>query len=172
MKVLNIGGFILENRRIIHIKELSVHKKHLIDSCCKMAIYFLENDNEKLALELMERAFIHDISKVSIAEFHAQDAFGSYSKYSESKDKNFTEDEQKFLRIHWSNNRHHPEYWTDVNDMEEIDVVEMVCDWHARSVEFGNDLIAYIKHRQKTRFAFPEQMYGKIIYYADILTKK
>lgn len=168
----NINNIYMEDRRSIHLKELVTHKKILIDSCYKLATYFLQNGNEELALNIMRRAFVHDISKISADEFHSLNAFGSYSKYSINKDISFSEEEKIFLNKHWAANKHHPEHWTNINDMEEIDLIEMVCDWHARSVEFENDLLEYIEHRQKTRFAFPEPMLEKIIFYAKKLIQK
>lgn len=36
------------------------------------------------------------------------------------------------IETHWKNNRHHPEYFKDISNMEELDIIEMVCDWYAR----------------------------------------
>jgi Family of unknown function (DUF5662) len=36
-------------------------------------------------------------------------------------------------------NRHHPEFHADPNDMSDVDLIEMVCDWTAMSQEFGQD---------------------------------
>ena len=159
----------MDDKRINHFEELCTHKKHLIDSCKKMCIYFLKKNNEEFALALMKRAFIHDISKLSEFEFHASDAFDAFEIHSKDRNYVFSDNEKIFLEEHWKNNRHHPEHWQDVSDMAEIDIVEMVCDWHARSVEFNDDLIFYIKHRQETRFAFPSDIYNKILFYANIL---
>lgn len=159
----------MNDKRIKHFEELCIHKKLLIDSCYKLAVHFLKEDNEEFALMLMKRAFIHDISKLSKFEFHAADAFDSFKKHSKNRNYVFSDNEKIFLQEHWKNNKHHPEYWEDVNDMEDIDIAEMVCDWHARSVEFNDDLLVYINHRQDTRFAFPKHIYDKIINYATIL---
>ena len=40
---------------------------------------------------------------------------------------------------HVTTNRHHPEFHADPNDMTDVDVIEMVCDWTAMSQEFGQD---------------------------------
>ena len=157
------------NKRIDTLQELVEHKKHILDSCLKVSTYLLKNGEEKLALDLMKRAFVHDVSKLTFQEFHALDAFDVHEKYSEDNHTKFTEEQLKFLKIHWKNNKHHPEYWDDVNDMKEIDIIEMVCDWHARSIEFNNNLIKYIANRQLVRFAFPEHIYSKILMYAEIL---
>lgn len=41
---------------------------------------------------------------------------------------------------HVHTNLHHPEYWGGVENMPEVYVAEMVCDWYARSQEFGTSL--------------------------------
>lgn len=160
------------DKRIEHFEELCEHKKILIDSCKILSVYFLKENKEDFALNLMKRAFVHDISKLSKFEFHAADAFDSFSKHTNTRNHNFSNDEKIFLHEHWKNNKHHPEHWDDVNNMTDVDIAEMVCDWHARSVEFEDNLIEYIEHRQKTRFAFPDSLYSKIIYYANILTSE
>ena len=40
---------------------------------------------------------------------------------------------------HVKTNRHHPDFHADPNDMTEVDLIEMVCDWAAMSQEFGED---------------------------------
>lgn len=157
------------DKRIEHFEELCEHKKILIDSCKVLSIYFLKRGDEDFALQLMKRAFIHDISKLSKFEFHAADAFNSFSKNTNTRTHNFSKDEKIFLTEHWKNNKHHPEHWDDVTNMTDIDIAEMVCDWHARSVEFEDDLLDYIEYRQETRFSFPDTMYSRIMYYANIL---
>lgn len=159
----------MNEKRIKHFEELCIHKKHLIDSCHKMSVHFLKEGNEEFALLLMKRAFVHDISKLSEYEFHASDALDSFNKHSRNREYVFSDKEKVFLEEHWKNNRHHPEHWDDINDMNDIDLAEMVCDWHARSTEFNDDLLAYIKHRQSTRYAFPDNLYKKILEYANIL---
>ena len=46
--------------------------------------------------------------------------------------------------------------------MKEIDIIEMVCDWHARSVQYGTNLMEFVTVRQENRFKFPQEMYEKI----------
>ena len=43
------------------------------------------------------------------------------------------------MRHHVSHNRHHPEFHDDPNEMTDVDLIEMVCDWTAMSEEFGQD---------------------------------
>ncbi len=46
---------------------------------------------------------------------------------------------RKAIDHHMMTNRHHPEFHADPNDMTEVDLIEMVCDWTAMSQEFGQD---------------------------------
>ena len=39
---------------------------------------------------------------------------------------------------HITHNRHHPEWHPDPDEMNEIDLIEMVCDWKSMSQEFGD----------------------------------
>jgi len=41
------------------------------------------------------------------------------------------------IEHHMRCNRHHPEYHADVNDMTDVDLIEMVCDWTAMAQEFA-----------------------------------
>ena len=36
-------------------------------------------------------------------------------------------------------NRHHPDFHANPNDMSDVDLIEMVCDWTAMAQEFGED---------------------------------
>ena len=161
----------MNDKRITHLNELCTHKKLLIDSCNKLAVHFLSENEEDLALEIMRRAFVHDISKISKYEFHTADAFDKFNKHTHNRHHVFSDKERLFLEEHWRNNRHHPEHWENINDMSDMDIAEMVCDWHSRSVEFEDDLMDYIKYRQENRFKFPEHLYKRIIEFANILLK-
>ena len=35
------------------------------------------------------------------------------------------------IQHHVTTNRHHPEFHADANDMSDVDLIEMVCDWTA-----------------------------------------
>lgn len=46
---------------------------------------------------------------------------------------------QAAIQHHVTTNRHHPEFHADSNDMSDVDLFEMVCDWTAMAQEFGQD---------------------------------
>lgn len=58
---------------------------------------------------------------------------------------------------HVANNRHHPEWHLDLNDMTTVDLIEMVCDWKAAGQEFGEkSLVDFAERALGKRFLFNE----------------
>lgn len=150
------------------IKDTLTHKKLVMDSGYKMCEYlFLENKDE-LALELINRIIVHDNSKFSNKELYG---LSSIKDRASLVDPNvlLTQEQEEIIREHWKVNRHHPEFYSKVENMTEIDIIEMCCDWHARSVQSQTNLIDFVETRQKNRFHFPQQTYNLIIKYCKIL---
>lgn len=93
---------------------------------------------------LRERANTHDASKfgpeeripyVWLTEFHRRRRAGEPFQYPAG----VAEAVQRAIRHHVTSNRHHPEFHANPNDMSSIDLIEMVCDWTAMALEFGQD---------------------------------
>ena len=63
------------------------------------------------------------------------------------------------LDIHYENNRHHPEHFTDgINGMNLIDLLEMICDWKASSERHADgDIMRSIEINQK-RFGYSDDL--------------
>jgi len=40
------------------------------------------------------------------------------------------------IQHHMTTNRHHPDFHNDPNEMSDVDIIEMVCDWTAMAQEF------------------------------------
>lgn len=72
---------------------------------------------------------------------------------------------------HVATNDHHPEYWNGINNMPDICIAELCCDWKQRSAEMGTDLRQWIKTDAAERFGFSLQgnTYKKIKKYVDLL---
>lgn len=94
--------------------------------------------------ELNKRAAVHDASKfgpeervpyIWLSEFHRCRRRGEEFVYPEG----MAEQVQVAIRHHVTTNRHHPEFHADPNDMTDVDLIEMVCDWTAMSQEFNQD---------------------------------
>jgi hypothetical protein len=94
--------------------------------------------------ELIERARVHDASKfgpeeripyVWLTEYHRCRRSGELFDYPEG----MAEKVKLAIHHHVTTNRHHPEFHRSPNDMTDVDLIEMVCDWTAMAQEFGED---------------------------------
>ncbi len=105
---------------------------------------FLLGDFGGFRDELLERANTHDASKfgveerssyVWLTEYHRCRRLGIPFEYPPG----IAEQAKIAIHHHVTSNRHHPEFHSDPNDMSDVDLIEMVCDWTAMSVEFDQD---------------------------------
>ncbi len=96
------------------------------------------------AEELRQRASVHDASKfgpeeripyIWLTEYHRCRQAGEPFAYPEGIEAQV----RKAIDHHVTTNRHHPEFHANPNDMTDVDLIEMVCDWTAMSQEFGKD---------------------------------
>jgi hypothetical protein len=94
--------------------------------------------------ELKERARIHDASKygpeeripyIWLTEYHRCRRTGEPFSYPDGMEERV----RSAIDHHMTTNRHHPDFHSDPNDMTDVDIIEMVCDWTAMSQEFGQD---------------------------------
>ena len=146
-----------------------LHKDLVLASCWKMANYYISVHDIDRAIEIVQRGWLHDNSKFNEDELVALAQINDDKISMRDPCKALSQDSKAFLKLHYLHNTHHPEHWDDVTQMPEMDVVEMVCDWHARSVQFGTDLIEFAKTRQESRFHFPPEMFKKILELCQIL---
>lgn len=149
-----------------------VHKKYVMSSCKKLANYLREQGIVEHADALMERAIIHDNSKVTCEdETRALSLIINDKSCLNDANKALSQIKQDALKLHWKHNSHHPEHFKNYADMSKLDIMEMCCDWHARSTQYHTNLMEFLEVRQKERFHFPEYMYMEIKYYCEILLK-
>ena len=94
--------------------------------------------------ELNERARVHDASKfgleeripyIWLTEFHRCRRNGESFTYPDGMEDRV----RAAIDHHTTANRHHPDFHADPNDMSDVDIIEMVCDWTAMSQEFEQD---------------------------------
>ncbi|MCM2375257.1 DUF5662 family protein [Aporhodopirellula aestuarii] len=94
--------------------------------------------------ELNERARLHDASKygpaeripyIWLTEYHRCRRNGEPFAYPDGMEERV----RSAIDHHMTTNRHHPDFHADPNDMTDVDLIEMVCDWTAMSQEFGQD---------------------------------
>ena len=156
---------------INQIKDTVIHKQYFLNSA-KMLI---DAGYSELAIKLIRRAGIHDNSKFSMREI---DCLSKISDL-QNDDDGFTNPDYKLnsaqeelIKIHWQHNRHHPEFFNNINEMRLLDILEMICDWHARSVEYSTDLLEFVTKRQKTRFHFDSVVFSAIYYICNAMVEE
>lgn len=116
------------------------------------------DDGEKL----LERGRVHDASKfgpeeripyVWLTEFHRCRRNGETFEYPAG----VAERVERAIQHHVTTNRHHAEFHADLNEMSDIDLIEMVCDWTAMAQEFapnGNSARGWADKTIGQRLAF------------------
>ena len=111
------------------------------------------------ARRLIQRARRHDLSKFEGIEWTSLHPAG-----------------EEMLPIaidqHQQTNDHHPEYFVGgVAQMNDLQIAEMVCDWKARSTEFGSDLRVWIKEDASKKYGFSVKsgIYKKIKKFVELL---
>ena len=152
-----------------HVKDTLIHKELFTRSCRKMVMHLYDLGRDEDALKLARRCIIHDNSKLE------NDEIGMFSKIpTEDMECNkphgeLCDDDKKLIALHWSRNSHHPEFFDDYHQMEEVDIIEMCCDWHSRTIQFGTELIPYLLNTQRKRFGFDDEFFAKILEYCEFL---
>lgn len=108
--------------------------------CCLRLIAATTNHVE----ELVARGEVHDASKfgpeeripyIWLTEFHRCRRTGTPFSYPAGMEAQV----EMAIAHHMRCNRHHPEHHSDPNEMSNVDLIEMVCDWTAMAQEFGQD---------------------------------
>ena len=118
--------------------------------------------------ELSERMKSHDQDKIhNSVEKSLFDEFTPKLKdctYGSDEYKSFLESLKPALDIHYENNRHHPEHFTNgINGMNLIDLLEMICDWKASSERHADgDILKSIEINQK-RFGYSDDLKNILI---------
>lgn len=146
------------------------HKKLVLDNCYLLACYLMDNNKIKLGTELLQRGCEHDNSKFSESEFRKLSLILKSRKCFTDAESQLSTEEINAIKEHWKHNRHHPEYFDNPSEeMTELDILEMVCDWFARSIQYETEFIPFIEERQFNRFHFSEKQFTKIMKYCRIL---
>lgn len=146
-----------------------MHKKYVLETCLIMAKYLMDNSKIKLANDLLIRAAEHDNSKFEYQEFRKLSQILKNRKCFTDATSTLSKEEISAIKEHWKKNRHHPEYFDNYDDMTELDIIEMVCDWFARSLQYNTDFLPFIEERQKVRFNFSTKQYNKIHDYCNLI---
>lgn len=116
------------------------HIRNVQRSSYKLGLRLIKNGELELGRNLIANGQIHDNSKFKGIEF----------------DHLFYGDPllPEVVKHHQSINPHHPEYWGSIHSMPRVYVAEMVCDWYARSCEFGTGVRDWVENPAMEKFEF------------------
>lgn len=170
-KIANSNKNIPLNNKLKQLNDIGQHKIYVLKCSIALANYLMKNNREQEALNIMKRAFEHDFSKLTDEEFYGIAKFADEMQITKDSN-NISEEKEYYINLHRDNNKHHPEYWTNIHDMTELDIMELACDWCSRSEQFNTDVIEFLEDGQKTRFHFPEHIYNNIEKYLLIITEE
>ena len=148
-------------------KKLGSRMRHIenVQETAKLLADRLADRGEfNLSRRLVQNVLRHDSSKFEGIEWEYLDI--------ESSDKENRDKLKMAVHQHQQSNEHHPEFFTSgIDDMSQVQIAEMVCDWKARSDEFGSSLLDWIKEEASTRYGFSvrSKAYQKIKFFVDLL---
>ncbi len=125
-----------------HLDNLVRHIDLVRGACLLLGKRLMAQGRQEVGRILIARGFEHDVSKFSGIEWDYLHAGRDVPK----------EQLELAVRQHVRTNSHHPEFWGGIENMPEIAVAEMVCDWYARSQEFGTALRDWISTQAIDRF--------------------
>lgn len=148
IEIINVlkQGKEVENRAYIeeHINKV---KKAWIIMKGKSDILNYINDisHNRVTIDIID-SFIdkHDLSKYSEEEFDAYRK--NFFPIDKAEKKENEADFKLALQHHYDNNRHHWQYWSErnlINEMPLECVIEMLCDHIAMGMKFGNTALEY-----------------------------
>lgn len=130
-----------DGKRRLHL--ILRHIQGVQGNCNELAFRLSERGEEDFARQLIANGLIHDNSKLHGIEWECL--------HDDVDPKLF----QEALEHHQTTNEHHPEFWQGgIHEMPRIYVAEMICDWKARSAEFGSDLMEWINEKAKKKWNF------------------
>ncbi len=125
-----------------HLDNLLRHKELVKDAAILLGKRLMEQGQAELGKQIIVRGFSHDASKFRGIEWEYLHAGNDVDKDSL----------HLAIRQHQCFNAHHPEYWGGMENMDQVSIGELCCDWLARAQEFGTDLRTFIKEKANGRF--------------------
>ena len=139
------------------------HIEEVQRNCRLLGERLIEQGKEDMGIQLIRNALVHDQSKFNGIEWDYL-----------SIDPQTAEDKANLslaIKHHNRTNFHHPEAWLGIKNMPSVYIAEMVCDWKARSSEFGSALKEWIDNGAAKRFGYTkkDKVYKEIMVYTKLL---
>lgn len=143
------------------VDSLYRHIEEVQRNCRLLGERLIEQGSEELGVHLIRNALVHDQSKFSGIEWDYLLADEDVANINLAL----------AIKHHNRTNLHHPEAWLGIKNMPSVFVAEMVCDWKARSSEFGSSLKDWIDNGASIRFQYTkrDKVYKEIMTYTKLL---
>lgn len=154
------------------IERLLRHMRRVEEGCEIIGKKLILEGKIDLGCSVIADGRRHDLGKLE--EDNERDYLVFNKKCSKKKFK-------EVIREHQIKNSHHPEcYGIDglnylfSSKNGEFCLIEMICDWRARSIDLGTDLREWIRKvaTEKYNFKVGGPLYNKIMGYVDMLVQK
>lgn len=144
-----------------HLDNLVRHIDLVREACLLLGKRLMDKGRVEFGKQLIARGFQHDVSKFFGIEWDYLHAGRDVPK----------EQLEYAIKQHTRTNDHHPEFHGGVDQMPEIAVAEMVCDWYGRSQEFGTSLRDWIKQHaiEKFKIILDSEQYKWINNFVNLL---
>lgn len=116
----------------------------------------------EVANNLLERARVHDTSKLSEPEASVFDEYTSKLKgltYGSEEYFECLRGMKPALDHHYQMNRHHPEHWQGgIRDMSLLDLIEMFVDWKAATERHADGDLGKSIIGNQSRFGYSDEL--------------
>lgn len=125
-------------------------------------------DNQKIKEYFEDMGIHHEqmwsrISEHDISKFAMEEMLGYIlmtEKYGRKVGYKFSKEDDEIMSRAWDHhksiNKHHPEFFESLNDMTYEDIIEMVCDWGAMSLEFGDSVVKFKDEKAYPKYNFTD----------------
>lgn len=146
-----------------HLDNLIRHITLVREACTLLGKRLIAQGRKDFGRLLIARGFVHDATKFYGIEWDFLHAGPDVPKDSLTL----------AVKQHVRTNAHHPEYHGGVSHMGELDTAEMVCDWLARSQEFGTNIRDWVTDEAVEKFSIDlkSQQWKWIQEFLDLLLK-
>jgi len=151
------------------INRLTRHIRNVESNCILLGTKIIQQGDIELGHKLIANGMVHDASKFNGIEFENL-TYNEPSKEEASKLKM-----KMAVHHHQKTCLHHPEAWSGgIKEMPPVFLAECVCDWKARSEEFGTSLKDWIDETATKRWGFvkDDKVYKEIMSFVDLLCEK
>jgi hypothetical protein len=146
-----------------HLDDLVRHIDLVRQAGLLLAKRLIDQGRVDLGRMLLGNIYVHDASKFAGIEW----------KFLHTGPDTPKEQMKLAVEQHVETNTHHPECHGGFQNMPELCIAEMVCDWKARSVEFGTSLRDWIKKEaiSKYNIDIKSEKYEQMMGFVNLLLK-